>query len=111
MKHILITGVSTGIGRHAADHFASNGWKVFGSVRSLDDVAGLVTQHGSRFVPVVMDVTQPDQVDQAARQVAGILAGSKLDVLVNNAGIATFGPLIHVPLEVFDYQLRVNVHG
>ena len=39
------------------------------------------------------------------------LAGGQLDVLVNNAGIAVYGPLMHVPVEVVSHQLDVNVLG
>ncbi len=108
MNSILITGVSTGLGHHAATFFLHKGWRVFGSVRNANDAEDLKHEH---FHKLVFDVTDADALKQAARQVREVLHEDALDVLVNNAGIAVFGPLMHLPIEQFERQLDVNVTG
>jgi len=109
MKNILITGVSTGIGLHTAHYFLKNGWRVLGSVRKEADTGELSTHE--HFVPLVFDVTDDEAINDAVDIVAQKLGGETLDVLVNNAGIAVSGPLMHLPISEFAYQMDVNVTG
>jgi NAD(P)-dependent dehydrogenase (short-subunit alcohol dehydrogenase family) len=51
MRSIVITGLSTGIGRGAAAAFARAGYRVFGSVRREEDAARVRGELGERFVP------------------------------------------------------------
>ncbi len=111
MKSIVVTGVSTGIGRATAEFFAARGFHVFGSVRKAADAAPLAQKLGQAFTPLVFDVTDESAVHAAAAQVRAQLAGSTLAGLVNNAGIAVAGPLTHVPVAEFRQQLEVNVIG
>lgn len=111
MKNILVTGVSSGLGRHASEYFLSKGWRVFGSVRNPADARPLLENPAGNFVPLIFDVRSQKDVDNARQQVAGHLHNGQLDVLVNNAGIAVYGPLLHVPVQRFEEQLAVNVTG
>lgn len=108
-KSVVITGVSSGIGREAARHFLREGWRVFGSVRKIEDAAGL--EDDPDFTPLVFDVTDRAAVDRAARLVKESLDSDILDLLVNNAGIAKYGPLMHIPPEELRENLEVNVMG
>ena len=110
-KTILITGASTGIGHGAAKQFIRKGYTVFGSVRTQTDADRLQTELGASFVPLLFDVTDPDAVDAAARQLTDRLTGSGLGGLINNAGIAVGGPLQHQPIEVIRQHFEVNVLG
>ncbi len=110
MKSVVITGASTGIGRSAAQHMAAQGWQVFAGIRKEADGKPLV-EADERITPILLDVTQPDQVDAAVETVRAALNGQKLAGLVNNAGIANMGPLALQPLDQFAAHFEVNVFG
>lgn len=109
MKSILITGVSSGIGYGAAKEFAISGYQVFGSVRKEKDAQRLKNELGDCFIPLLFDVTDSIAVQNATHRVADRLDGQRLAGLINNAGIATSGPLIHQPLDEIRWQFEVNV--
>jgi NAD(P)-dependent dehydrogenase (short-subunit alcohol dehydrogenase family) len=111
LKQILITGVSTGIGFATAEDLLAAGYGVFGSVRSDEDAARVQAALGGRFSPLRFDVTDKEAVQRAAEEVEEALEGQNLAALVNNAGISTAGPLLHMPLEIFRQTLEVNVTG
>jgi NAD(P)-dependent dehydrogenase (short-subunit alcohol dehydrogenase family) len=96
MKAVLITGVSSGIGYGAAKEFASRGYQVFGSVRKERDAKQLKVEFGANFVPLLFDVTDSSALQQAVQQATFLLQGRGLAGLINNAGIATSGPLMYV---------------
>lgn len=81
---VLITGVSSGIGRATAEKFASEGCRVFGSVRNLKKALPIP---GVELIE--MDVTQDESVQQAVTVV--IERAKRIDVLVNNAGGTIIG--------------------
>ncbi|MBU1169087.1 MAG: SDR family oxidoreductase [Proteobacteria bacterium] len=110
-KRIIITGAASGIGRETAVLFAKNNWYV-----GLFDVneAGLnhlASEIGSAdcFIQV-MDVTDPDSVRQAINAFVE-QTGGKLDVLLNNAGILTFGMFDQVSLTDHLRTVDVNFKG
>lgn len=111
MKSILVTGASTGIGWGCVKVLTSKGFHVFGSVRKKADADRLAGEFGASFTPVTFDVTDADAVNAAARQVRDQLAGQTLFGLVNNAGIANPGPLLHLDIDAFRQQMEVNVTG
>jgi NAD(P)-dependent dehydrogenase (short-subunit alcohol dehydrogenase family) len=111
MKTVVVTGASTGIGAAAAKVLVQNGFKVFGSVRKEADGARLAAELGPAFTPIVFDITDVAAVAQAASVVKAALGGKTLFGLVNNAGIAVAGPLLHVRIEDFRHQLEVNLTG
>ena len=90
-KTILITGTSSGFGRETAERLARDGYRVFAAMR---DIASRNRRHAdalrSQKIGVVeLDVTDDGSVDRA---IASILAeAGKINVLVNNAGIASVG--------------------
>ena len=109
MQSVVVTGVSTGIGWAITDVLIHHGFRVFGSVRKTQDAERLAKEFGERFVPLLFDVTDEAAVQAAAGQVREQLDGEKLLGLVNNAGIAISGPLIHLPTDEFRHQLEVNL--
>jgi short-subunit dehydrogenase len=111
MKSVVVTGVSTGIGRAAAIMLVRQGFRVFGTVRKLDDAAELQAECGEAFTPVLCNVRDDASVREAAETVAGYLGGETLWGLVNNAGVALVGPLMHVPLQDVRNQMDVNITG
>lgn len=109
MQSVVVTGVSTGIGWAITKVLIQYGFRVFGSVRKTQDAERLAKEFGERFVPLFFDVTDEAAVQAAAGQVREQLNGETLGGLVNNAGIAMPGPLIHLPIDDFRRQLEVNL--
>ncbi|MEM7332333.1 MAG: SDR family oxidoreductase [Chloroflexota bacterium] len=109
--NILITGTSSGIGYDAARYLIERGHRVFGSVRKAEDAERVQAELGDQFTPLVFDVTNEVEIKTAVSHLKQHLAGEGLDGLVNNAGIATPGPLQYLPLDELRKQLEVNVVG
>jgi NAD(P)-dependent dehydrogenase (short-subunit alcohol dehydrogenase family) len=103
----LVTGAGGGIGREIARRLAQEGMAVV--VLDRDSAAaGAVAAEIGGFA-VAADVTAPEEVGRAVEAVLGRF--QKIDVLVNNAGIAWMGPALEMPLEALQAMLRVNVEG
>ena len=109
MQSVVVTGVSTGIGWGITKVLIQHGFRVFGSVRKTQDAERLSNEFGEHFVPLLFDVTDEAAVQAATQQVREQLHGETLFGLVNNAGIAAPGPLIHLPTNDFRHQLEVNL--
>jgi NAD(P)-dependent dehydrogenase (short-subunit alcohol dehydrogenase family) len=108
MRSVLVTGASTGIGRATALRLDGSGWRVFAGVRKPEDAESLRGEASERLAPVILDVTEPEQIAAAAAQVESE-SPDGLDGLVNNAGVAVPAPLETVPLEDLRHQLEVNL--
>lgn len=106
-RAVLITGATTGIGRMAAEHLASNGHFVYAGARKDKDIAELNKIDNIRAVR--LDVTVQDDIDAAVARIRA--EGRGLWGLVNNAGVNVVGPLIEFSDEDFDFLFDVNVRG
>lgn len=87
---VWITGASSGIGRAAAVEFAKTGAKVFASGRRAAELERINTELDSDKISVEVfpcNVASSTNVDQTVKK---ILANSKIDCLINNAGITSF---------------------
>jgi NAD(P)-dependent dehydrogenase (short-subunit alcohol dehydrogenase family) len=111
MRSVVVTGVSTGIGWGTTKVLIQNGFRVFGGVRKQEDGERLTKEFGQAFIPLLFDVTDKAAVQAAAQAVRYQLKGETLFGLVNNAGIAVPGPLMHQPIEDFRHQMEVNLVG
>ncbi len=107
-KTILITGASTGIGEACVAELARKGNTVFAGVRKEADAEKLRELEGD-VRPVLMDVTDEAQVKRALEEVTRALGERGLDGLVNNAGTSVTGALERLPLEMFRFQMDLNV--
>ena len=108
-KVAVVTGASSGLGRHFAAALVDRGAHVFGLARSTDTLNALRDEWGDRFHPVACDVRDEDQVDAAFDTVRD--EGGRIDVLLNNAGLAQFGPVDEQSAEEWDVQQDTNVRG
>ncbi len=109
---VVVTGVSSGIGRATAEVLLARGYHVFGSVRSQADADRMVHEIGEqRFTPLLFDVTDEAGIAAAAEVVARALGRRTLTALVNSAGIALSGPLLHQSASEFAKHFEVNVIG
>lgn len=104
---IFITGTSSGLGKLTAIHFAKMGWNVAATMRTPENGQELRQYDNIRLFK--LDVTNPDQVSLAVD--AAIDAFGKIDVVVNNAGMGTYGPLELAAEKDIDWQFAVNTRG
>ncbi len=110
-RAVVVTGASTGIGEACVALLVEKGFFVFGSVRKSADAAHLEARFGANYAPLFFDVTDADAIARAAREVQRRLSGATLFGLVNNAGVAVPGPLLHLPIEEFRRQIETNLTG
>lgn len=106
-KNIVITGVSTGIGRDALKLLHQKGYHIYGSVRKETDAKLLTKAYPQRFTPLIFDVQDQAAVTQAAKVV--FEECDRIETLINNAGIAVPGPLQFVNEEDFEKQMDINL--
>ena len=92
-KSILITGASTGIGRHLAETLAESGYHVYAGARKDKDLAALDAV--DNITAVRLDVTRQDEVDAAVEMIRD--KGTGLYGLVNNAGVGGGGEVVDTP--------------
>ena len=104
--NILITGATSGIGLDAAKAFASKGHRVFAAGRNLSALTEVV-----EIEPIALDVTSRESIEAAFAHVMERTGGHGVDVLVNNAGYATAGPVVEMDESSLRAQFETNVFG
>jgi NAD(P)-dependent dehydrogenase (short-subunit alcohol dehydrogenase family) len=109
---VLVTGASTGIGEATALRLDSMGFRVFAGVRKEADGERLRAAASDRLrIVCPLDVSDAGQIGAAARLVEQELAGEPLRGIVNNAGVASGGPLEAIDLADFRKTVEVNSVG
>ena len=112
-KTVLITGASYGLGEVFSHQFAEAGAELVLTARStemLDGVAAVCREKGSPKVTVVTgDVSIESDVQNVVA--TGVAEHGRIDVLVNNAGIGHYGPVVDFSTVDFDEIMRVNLRG
>ena len=103
---VLVTGCSTGIGRALALACAARGHETFASARRVESLAELAEQG---VHAVELDVTDRASIERAVSTV--VSRAGRVDVLINNAGINVFGPILESPLDDVRRLLETNVLG
>jgi len=103
----IVTGAGGGIGRKIARRLTREGMVV--AVLDRDSAAAEAAAAEIGGLALAADVTSPKEVSGAVDTVLARL--QRIDVLVNNAGIAWMGPAMDMPLEALQAMLRVNVEG
>lgn len=103
-KRILVTGASSGLGRHFAQVLSEAGAHVVLAARRMDALEELAAGIGDATC-VPLDVTDPDSIREAVAQAGDI------DVLVNNAGVSSAQPVLDATVEDYDHIMDANLRG
>src|SRR6266404_8656298 len=110
-RSAAVSGAGGGLGRDIALGLAAKGYIVFGTAMSASEVNDLKDASSGRVSLTVCDMTKEQAVKTWAAGVSDALGGSGLDLLINNAGILTPGPLELLPLPAIRHEFEVNVFG
>ena len=111
-KGVVLTGAGSGIGRETAFEFAAEGAIVAAGdldLKMAERTAADIAQKGGRAYAFAIDVTKPDAVSQFMDAAAKRL--TRLDVLVNSAGIREITPMLEITHAEFTKVMDVNVTG
>ncbi len=102
----LITGANRGVGLALARHYHAAGWRVIGVCRSGGEAAAELREVAERVIEGI-DVTRPEDV----ARLAGELAGQRLDLLINNAGLLRDEVLGEIDFDSIRSQMEINAYA
>jgi NAD(P)-dependent dehydrogenase (short-subunit alcohol dehydrogenase family) len=111
-QRIFITGAGSGLGRALALRYAAAGWRIAVTDRDLaaaEQTLALVTAAGGSGFADICEVTSEESFAAVAARLEREWGG--VDVLVNNAGVATKGTVAEAPLEQWQWVLNINLLG
>ncbi|EBA15485.1 putative 3-oxoacyl-acyl carrier protein reductase [Roseobacter sp. SK209-2-6] len=108
MKTALITGAARGIGLATAKILKAEGWKVVLLDRDSEELSR-ASETIEDCLPIVADVSQPEEVDRALATLTEQCG--RLDGLVNNAGVADFGPIRETNFARWRRVMETNLDG
>ncbi|SER18670.1 3-oxoacyl-[acyl-carrier protein] reductase [Gracilibacillus ureilyticus] len=107
-KVVVIIGASRGIGLATARLLKEHGAKLMLGARNIETIEQEFNDH-QKHVCFYIDVTDEASVQKFTEK--SLAAFGKIDVLLNSAGVGTFGELIESSTEDFDQMLQVNLRG
>lgn len=111
-KKALVTGGSRGLGKSIALHLAQEGIDVAitGTNEALlKEVVDVITSYGVNGTYAVFDVSDKYSVERGIETIVEALGG--LNILINNAGIASFGSIMDMEVEAWEKMIQVNLLG
>jgi short-subunit dehydrogenase len=111
-KRVLITGAGGGLGRALALVFAQHDWKVAlcdVDINGLDITASQLGGHGVDVLVQHCDVTSDQDMEQLRQRCCGDWGG--VDVIINNAGVASMGAIHKEPLNRWQRLIDINLMG
>lgn len=111
-KNVVVVGASSGIGARAAMAYAKAGANVALLARRLEKLQELekeLSALGVQAVSIKCDISDPQAIKEAADKIFEVFP--RVDILLNNAGVAVKGDLIELTEEEWDWSFDVNVKG
>jgi len=111
-RRVLITGAGSGLGRALAFCFAENGWRVACAdinIDSANDTVRLLTEFGVGAMALWVDVADDASVEEMRDEV--LAAWDGVDIVINNAGVASAGTVADTSLEDWQWTLNINLMG
>lgn len=107
-KIALISGCSSGIGKGIAEALANKSWVVYAGVRNETDFK-ILDKLSENIYPIYLDLTKEEQISACFKTISE--KHDRIDVLINNAGIATGAPIEASEMQVWRKLFDVNVFG
>ncbi len=108
-KTAIVTGASSGIGFSFCKKLIRKGVTVYGLARRLNKLREIQEQLGQTFIPVKMDITQNDLVEEWVD--ATFSADHLPQILINNAGLGKFGNVEDLSVEDWNTMIQTNLNG
>lgn len=106
VKTVLVTGASSGIGKATAIYLAQNGYHVYAAARRMEKMQEL-KEYGIK--PVTLDVSKDESMVACVEKILN--EARSIDVLINSAGLGSYGALEDVPITEAKNQLEINLFG
>ncbi|ETA50991.1 SDR family NAD(P)-dependent oxidoreductase [Ponticoccus alexandrii] len=107
-KCAIVTGAARGIGLATTDLFLKEGWQVAMLDRDGEELAKVAAER-QNVLPVVRDVSNPQDVNAMVRETLDW--SGRIDALVNNAGVAEFGPVADHDFTMWRRVMETNLDG
>ena len=107
-KNILLTGGTSGIGKKTAEMLKAKGANVLVTGRSANKIEAVKKNLGVQVIS--FDISSVENIAAKTKECLRLLNG-RVDVLINNAGIGSFGPIEEVSIEDFINVFNTNVFG
>lgn len=110
-KNAIVTGASTGLGKHLSIELSQNNYHVFliaRNIEKLELVKNNILDDGGDCSVFSADISNDDDIDKISRVVDKI---AQVDVLVNNAGIGIFNKIENTSVDEWDKHISVNLRG
>lgn len=111
-KNVVITGASSGIGRAAAEAFASEGCNIVAVARGqkgINEIVEYCRALNVLAVGVSADMSIAEDVEKVVHE--ALAMGGKIDIWVNNAGVMASGKFEEIPLEIHQQVIKTNLFG
>jgi len=112
-KTALITGSGRSLGEAFAFRLAQEGANIVvnsrNSLSELEATANEVRSLGVKCLPVIADVTKPEEIEEMRRQVSEVFGS--VDILVNNVGVSPYLPLLEMEPEDWHQIMDINLHS
>lgn len=110
-KTVLLTGVTSGIGKSLAHEFASNNYDIIGVARNEEQLQEVTREIEGRYGIEVMTVKKDLARDGAAQEVYDEVKkfGRTINVLVNDAGVGQRGKFMDIPFERYSEIIHLNI--
>lgn len=111
-KVVVITGASSGLGNATARHLSAQGGIVVLGARRVDLITALaddLAAQGGKALAIATDVTHHDQVQKLVD--AAVQTYGRVDVMINNAGVAPISQLERIKVDEWDQMIDVNIKG
>src|SRR3954470_16679982 len=109
-KKALVTGAASGLGRAVALALSREGvdvWMLDIDLARLTLVVSEATTHGIEAIARHCDVTKPAAITHAIEEM--LSQWGHLDILINNAGVAYYGPTEKMTAEQWDWLMAINL--